>query len=46
MCFNDAKSRKRTRSNDKLEPIRDVFEMWNQCLQNGCVTGSGITADS
>lgn len=41
--LNDARKR-RTRSNDKLEAITDVFEMWNQFLQNGFVTGSCMAA--
>lgn len=36
MCFNDA----RTSSYDKQEPTRDVFEMWNQFLQNGYILHS------
>lgn len=42
MCFNDAV----TSSYDKQEPPRDVFEMWNQFLQNGYILGSCMTAGS
>lgn len=43
LCFNDA--RKITRSNDKLEAIIDVFEMCNQFLQSGYVSGSCMAAE-
>lgn len=44
LCFNDARKR-RTRSSNKLEAIKDVFEMCNQFLQNGYVSGSCMAAD-
>lgn len=30
-------SARKTRSNDKLEHIRAIFEIWNRCLQDGYV---------
>lgn len=36
--FDDSNAR-RTRSNDKVEHVRDVFEIWSQYLQGGNVPG-------
>lgn len=35
--FDNANVRRNTRSNDKLEVIRYVFEIWNQYSQDGYI---------
>lgn len=30
LCFDDARARKRTRSNKKIEPVKDAFNIYNQ----------------
>lgn len=44
LCFDNA-SAERNQSNDKLESVREVLEIWNQYLQNGYIPDSCITAD-
>ena len=43
MRFNEA--RRARRSPDKLQPIRKVFEMWNDTLLDTFVTGPYMTVD-
>ncbi|XP_029651769.1 piggyBac transposable element-derived protein 4-like [Octopus sinensis] len=43
--FDDASARRKKRSDDKLVPIREVFQMWNQNLQDGCVPSTCMTVD-
>lgn len=43
MYFDYVSARRRTRSNDEFEAIRDVFEIWSQYLQNRCVHYSYLT---
>lgn len=42
MHFDDSNAR-RTGSNDKVEHVRDVFEIWNQYLEGGIVPGLWLT---
>lgn len=43
MCFGDPSSR--TRSNDKLEPQKNIFEIANHYLQDKYLPGSCITGN-
>ncbi|XP_029648376.1 piggyBac transposable element-derived protein 4-like [Octopus sinensis] len=43
--FDDASAERKKRNDDKLEPTREVFEMWNQNLQDGYVPSSCMTVE-
>lgn len=43
--FDDASSRRRNRSTDKLQPIRDVFEEWDLNLRDAYTPGPHMTVD-
>ena len=43
--FDDANSRKRNRSEDKFQNIRDVFEQWDLNLRDAYTPGPRITVD-
>ena len=43
--FDDANSRRRNRSEDKFQPIRDVFEQWNLNLRDAYIPGPQMTVD-
>ena len=43
--FDDANSRRRNRSEDKFQPIRDVFEQWDLNLRNAYTPGPHMTVD-
>ena len=45
MRFDDAEVRRTGRSPDKLQPIRKVFEMWNDTLLGAFVPGPNLTMD-
>lgn len=45
MRFDDAEARRRSRSSDKLQPIRKVFDIWNTSLQNAYIPGTNLTID-
>ena len=43
--FDDANSRRRNRSEDKFQPVRDVFEQWNLNLRDAYTPGPLMTID-
>ena len=43
--FDDAEYRRQHRSDDKLEPIREYFELWLTTLLDGNVPGTVLTVD-
>ena len=43
--FDDANSRRRHRSEDKFQPIRDVFEQWDLHLRDAYTPGPHMTVD-
>jgi len=43
--FDDAEYRRQHRSDDKLEPIRECFDLWVSTLRDGNVPGSTLTVD-
>ena len=43
--FDDANSRRRHRSEDKFQPIRDVFEQWDLHLRDAYAPGPHMTVD-
>ena len=43
--FDDANSRRRNRSEDKFQPIRDVFEQWDLNLRDAYIPGPHMTVD-
>jgi len=43
--FDDAAARRRTRSTDKLAPIRDVFELWVKSFQDCYIPNENVTVD-
>ena len=43
--FDDAEYRRQYRSDDKLEPIRECFDLWVNTLRDGNVPGSMLTVD-
>ena len=43
--FDDANSRRRNRSEDKFQPIRDVFEQWGLNLRDAYTPGPHLTVD-
>ena len=43
--FDNAQSRRKNRSPDKLQPIREVFETWDSCLRDSYTCGSSMTVD-
>jgi Transposase IS4 len=43
--FDNAGARREKRSTDKLQPIRECFEMWNDHLQDGFIPGWSMTVD-
>ena len=43
--FDDAEYRRQHRSDDKLEPIRECFDLWVNTLRDGNVLGSMLTVD-
>jgi len=43
--FDDAEYRRQHRSDDKLEPIREYFDLWVNTLRDGNVPGSMLTVD-
>lgn len=45
MRFDDAEARRKHRSPDKLEPIRDLFDTWNTYLRDAYVPGWSVTVD-
>jgi len=45
MRFDDAEARRARRSPDKLQPIRKVFEMWNDALIDAFIPGPNLTVD-
>lgn len=45
LYFKNASMRRKTKSNDKLELRRYIFEIWNQYSQDGYVSGSHRTVD-
>ena len=46
MRFDDAEARRARRSPDKLQPIRKVFDMWNETLLDAFVPGPNVTVDN
>lgn len=38
--------RKRTRGNEKLEPIKDAFGIWDQEIQKAYILGLCVAADA
>ena len=45
LTFDDAEYRRQHRSDDKLEPIRECFDLWVNTLRDGNVPGSMLTVD-
>ena len=45
MRFDDAKAPRVRKSPDKLQPIRKVFEMWNDTLLDAFIPGPNLTVD-
>lgn len=43
--FDNAAERRKKRSSDKLQPIRECFEMWNDYLQDGYIPSWCMTVD-
>lgn len=43
--FDDAAERRKRRSTDKLEPIRECFELWNSYLQDPYIPNWSMTVD-
>jgi len=43
--FHDAEYRRQHRSDDKLEPIRECFDLWVNTLRDGNAPGFMLTAD-
>ena len=43
--FDDANSQRRHRSEDKFQPIRDVFEQWDLHLRDAYTPGPHMTVD-
>ena len=43
--FDDANSRKRNRSEDKFQPIKNVFEQWDLNLRDAYTPGPQMTVD-
>ena len=43
--FDDAKERRRNRSSDKLQPIREVFETWESYLRDAHIPGACMKVD-
>ena len=43
--FDDAAERRKNRSSNKLQPIRKVFDMWNNTLQESYTPGVNLTVD-
>lgn len=43
--FDDAKNRRRNRSLDKLQPIREVFDTWDSYLRDAYIPGACMTVD-
>ena len=43
--FDDADARRKHRSPDKLEPIRDIFSSWNETLGDAFTPGYNLTID-
>ena len=43
--FDDAEKRRAHRSPDKLQPMRSLFEEWNDSLANGYIPGCNLTVD-
>ena len=43
--FDDAEYRRQHRSDNKLEPIRECFDLWVNTLRDGNVPGSMLTVD-
>ena len=43
--FDDAEYRRQHRSDDKLEPILECFDLWVNTLRDGNVPGSMLTVD-
>ena len=43
--FDDVEYRRQHRSDDKLEPIRECFDLWVNTLQDGNIPGSMLTVD-
>ena len=32
LCFGDARAKRKSKTNDKLKPLKGVAEVWNQYL--------------
>ena len=45
MRFDDAVARRQDKFPDKLQPIRILFELWNNTLSNAYVSGATLTVD-
>ena len=45
LWFDDANSQRRNRSEDKFQPIRDVFEQWDLNLRDAYTPGHNMTVD-
>ena len=43
--FDNAQSRQKKRSPDKLQPIREMFETWDSYLRDSYTCGSSMTVD-
>jgi len=43
--FDDSEYRRQQRSDEKLEPIRECFDLWVNTLRDGNVLGSMLTVD-
>lgn len=43
--FDDAVRRRQNRNNDKLAPIKNIFEMWETTLADSFVPGDDVTVD-
>jgi hypothetical protein len=43
--FDNATERRKNRGEDKLQPIREIFDMWNENLRDAFVPGSCMMVD-
>jgi len=43
--FDDAAAHRRTKSTDKLAPIRDIFELWVKSFQDCYIPNENVTVD-
>jgi hypothetical protein len=43
--FDNATERRKNRGEDKLQPIREIFDMWNENLKDAFVPGSCMMVD-